>query len=80
VRVGEIRTDCVKGQLGVFCGCGVEGFPSAGIERGVHVEGDEDGSGKHLERLIIRMLQRKARIEKEGSIDIRIESILGEGF
>jgi hypothetical protein len=46
----------------------------------VHVEGDEDGSGKHLERLIIRMLRRKARIEKEGSIDMRMESILGEGF
>jgi len=56
------------------------GFPGAGAEGGVHVEGDEDGSGEHLESLIILMLQKKVGIEKEGSIDVRMESILREGF
>jgi hypothetical protein len=55
-------------------------FPSAGIEGGVHVEGDEDGSGKQFASWIIWMLQKKVRIEKEGSVAVRMRSILGEGF
>jgi hypothetical protein len=55
------------------------GFPGAGAEGGVHVGGDEDGSGKHLESFIIWVLQKNVRIEKEGSIDVRMESILREG-
>ena len=46
---GGISTDGVEGQLGVFrCGA-VERLPSTWVEGGVHVEGNEDGSGKHFE-------------------------------
>jgi hypothetical protein len=31
---GGLRTDCVEGQLGVFCRCSVEGPPGAGAEGG----------------------------------------------